>query len=160
MKSILLIFAFIKSISSLTIHYSQKPCLSYFSVDNVTGVVIPKYSFNFINPLNNTLVHNYENKYYLIYSKYNSIDFEHIKSIGRIFEYPYDIERGIKIMIIDNGNYHSLRDICSYINFSAQFSNITISGVMLTILLKFLFYRKETNFFIFCLSCKKFLFNQ
>lgn len=56
----------------------------------------------------------------------------------RNFEWPWDIERGIKILVFDDtkNKLMSFRYKINYIDFCSQFVNILIGGILLALILK------------------------
>lgn len=60
------------------------------------------------------------------------------QTILRIFEYPWDIERGYKIILYDpqTDELASFRYKTNYIDFASQFVAITVGGVILTLICK------------------------
>ncbi len=127
--------------------FMQNPSKTKIEINNAVAVIIPKYNFTSIES-SDSQVWDLENnfygelinrkRYFIILSSIGSIKFVHKKKIGKIYEYPFDIERGIEIIIVSKTHkMYILRDHCTYIDFSAQFSCRVICGVLITLLFKY-----------------------
>lgn len=71
-----------------------------------------------------------DNFYYLYTNKINLSNY-----FLKVFEWPWDIERGIKIYVFD-GELKSFRYKINYMDFCSQFVGLIVGGVLLALILK------------------------